>query len=185
MKALYNTTTGQKATISKINVDNNHVIYEVFDGANSNIEASQTKAYKFSDYEIRQALYKLVNTAEECLENLAIDGFELQDDNQNWLMPDRTLRLFIPKEWLIQEVFVEPQHADLAYIINREQQLNARATEPYILNKEKYLIGYFHSIDDMPNDNLDGKTDTEVLQPYIFDAELNPQGKIIMETKTA
>ena len=181
MKKLYNKQTGQVAELIKINVTNNHIVYNVYDASNEIIEVNYSVAYKFQDYNITDNLFQTVNTADECLKQLAVEkltDFILEDENLNWLV-DVNLRMFIPISWL-SEVLITPSMANVANIITTQQQLNANATEPFIFKGDKYFVAYFNFIDTTPNE--DGVSDYDIMLPHIY-SEDNLDGKIIVETQ--
>jgi hypothetical protein len=181
MKKLYNKETGQEVSIEKINVENNHVVYSIKDAANNNIESTSI-AHKLSTYHIKEDLFRLVNISKECLSALQAEKlteFVVEEENQNWLVADRAIRMLIPIEWL-NEVLISDTLIDVAEVITREQRLNAQATNKHVIKGDKHFVAYFNSINQTANEN--GLSDFDIMMPHVL-TEQNPQGKIIVEQK--
>ncbi len=182
MKNLYNKTTGQKVIITKINTSNNHVGFDVFDLASDNIEPSKTEVHKFTTFQIADKFFETVSIHDECLAKLAeekLTDFIVEEENQNWLIDSKSIRMLIPIEWL-NEVLISDNLIDVAEVITREQRLNAQSTEKHIFKGDKYFTAYYSSISQTPNEN--GKSDFEIMMPHVM-TEQNLEGKIIVEQK--
>lgn len=180
MKKLYNKKTGQKAVINKINASSNHVVFDMFDLASDSIEPSATEVHKFTTFQIEDKFFETVSIHDECLAKLAeekLTDFIVEEENQNWLIDSKPIRMLIPIEWL-NKVLISEELLDVAEVITKEQRLNAQSTEKHIFKGEKYFIAYFNSISQTPNEN--GKSDFDIMMPHVM-TEQNPEGKIVVE----
>ena len=168
---LYNTTTGQVAEITKINVNSNLVAYNIIDAENSELTAGETKVHQFKNFTIADEFDNVVSIREKCLEMLQTEllkEFTLEEPSQHWIVTNAVVRMFLDKNWIINDVLIKDEHADLAAIFNREQAENAAATEKFIFIGEKYTTAYFTSV---------LAEDYATIEPYLT------SGQIIMETK--
>jgi len=171
MKKLYNKTTGQVAEITKINVNSNLVAYNIIDAENAELTAGETKVHQFKNFTIADEFDNVVSIREKCLEALQAElltNFTLEAPSQNWIVSNTIVRMFLDKNWIINDVLIKEEHADLAAIINREQAENAGSTEKFIFVGDKYTTAYFTSV---------LAEDYSTLEPYLA------SGQIIIETK--
>ncbi len=94
-------------------------------------------------------------------------NFELSDDEQNWLIDSRPIRMLM-KNTFLNEVLTKDEHRPLSIIIREELDANYNSDEKFIFVGNNYQTAYFLDIDD---------EDEPIITPYIA------QGKIIIENK--
>lgn len=178
---LNNKITGQIIIIDYIDFLSNSVFYSVYEFGGDNKVLQSNEMFTFETFKIIDLLDTLCNVKEQCYNKLIeqkYTDFELSlNEDKNWLIETRPIRLLIPLEFANNHLKIDD---NLGKIINRERKLNAQSINKFLFTIKSHIVAYFNMIspDIDPETN---KTDEEVLYPFIRTPQ-NPTGEIIIET---
>lgn len=171
MKQINNTKTGQVIRLDKVKWNLNQIVYSLLSQGGDNGKVLETKTLILSEFKFENTVWDSVTVGGVALE-LIKDELQLGDEWQitvsdnNWVMPERPIRLSMSLDFVNSKLISDEPIAD---VLLRTLTENKNATEKFIFQTEKTVVAYFKEV---------LESDSGVLVPYI------QSGDIIVENLT-